>query len=130
MLFRSFPCLAQEEIDTHLHVLTIDLNDNYANAFSSRNALDIMQAKYGGNSWHTTGTDLHHALLGNPLGGGVAYIGQVCDSQWGFGLTASLTGSYTGMDSAVVWDVMAVRGFLLRARAARRAWFSADADLV
>ena len=71
----SFPSLTQKEIDTHLHVLTIDLNDNYANAFSSRNALDIILAKYGGNAWHTAGTDLHNAL-GTPLAAASPTLGR------------------------------------------------------
>ena len=74
-------------------------------------ALDTMQtifARVGGN-WHYTSPsgvkpDLHHALLAKNLGGGLAYVGVICDSNLGFGLTANMNGNFVSMDNAVVWD--------------------------
>jgi hypothetical protein len=42
------------------------------------------------------------------MGGGIAYVGVICDSDYGFGLSASLSGNYVSMGNAVVWDMMVV----------------------
>ena len=72
-----------------------------------------MVARYGRTSWHYTSPsgvkpDLHHALLGKDLKGGIAYVGVICREDYGFGLSASLSGSYRSMSNAVVWDMMVV----------------------
>jgi hypothetical protein len=102
------------EIDTHLNVLHIDLNNNYDNAADFFVALEDMQSKYANSSsWHFTSPagikpDLHHALLSKNFGGGIANEGVICDSENGFGLSADLNGSYQSMDNAVAWDMMVV----------------------
>lgn len=63
--------------------------------------------------WHYTSPtgvvpDLHHALLGNQLGGGVAFLSRVCDPRFGYGVSASLQGSFDSLDSAAVWDMFVV----------------------
>jgi len=65
------------------------------------------------SSWHFTSPtgikpDLHHALLSKSLGGGLAYVGVICNSETGFGLTADISGSYQSMGNAVVWDMSVV----------------------
>lgn len=69
----------------------------------------IMRANYANsNTWHSANTDLHHALLGG-IGGGIAYIGVLCSSNWGFGLTGGLSGSFVSMGEPTVWDM---KGFM------------------
>jgi hypothetical protein len=63
-----------------------------------------MRSNYGGNTWHSPDVDLHHALLGG-IGGGIAYIGVVCRSNWGFGLTGGMKGSFESMGLPMVWDM-------------------------
>jgi hypothetical protein len=53
--------------------------------------------------------DLHHALLGGIHGGGIAYIGVVCRSDYGFGLTSGLSGTFQSMGETVLWDM---KGFM------------------
>jgi hypothetical protein len=75
-----------------------------------------MKTKYArsaSDGWHYTSPggikpDLHHALLSRNLGGGIAYMGVICDSSGGFGLSASLSGDYLSMGNAVVWDMNVV----------------------
>jgi hypothetical protein len=104
----------QTEIDTHLNVLYIHLNGNYESAPNTEVALDTMVSIFGrSSSWHFTSPtgiqpDLHHALLGKSLNGGIAYVGAICNSDVGFGLSASLSGSYQSMSQAVVWDMIVV----------------------
>ena len=108
----------QEEIDTHLNVLHIEVTDRY-NSFGwgqTSNALNAMMQHFSGHTtsfpdsiapapwtWHHPNTDLHHALLGNVMGGGIAYVGVLCNAGYGFGLSANMVGSYQTMNEAVVW---------------------------
>lgn len=95
------------EIDTHLHVAFVELNTVYDLSTSTSDALSIMRATYAASSWHTAGIDLHHALLGKGLGGGIAYVGVLCRSDYGYGLTASIGGGFVSLDYRVVWDLVA-----------------------
>ena len=75
-----------------------------------------METKYGRSAsvgWHYTSPDgikpdLHHALLSKNLGGGIAYIGVICNSTVGFGLSAELSGDYLNIGNAIVWDILVV----------------------
>ena len=106
--------MSQTEINTHLNVLHIDLNSNYESATSSGGALQIMRSKFArSGGWHFASPsgvqpDLHHALLSRNLGGGIAYLGVLCNPTYGFGLSGSLSGNYRGMGNALVWDMMVV----------------------
>jgi hypothetical protein len=99
-----------------LNVLHINLNTNYDTTTNTGGALDIMTTRYARSAvdgWHYTSPegikpDLHHALLSNNLGGGIAYMGVICDSSGGFGLSASLRGNYLSMGNAVIWDMKVV----------------------
>ena len=97
----------ESEIDTHLHVHTIKLSTLYDSSTSTNDALTRMKDNYGGTSWHTDEIDLQHALLGLELGGGIAYIGTVCNPDYGFGLSSGLNGDFTSLDQRVVWDLKA-----------------------
>ena len=97
----------ESEIDTHLHVHTIKLSTLYDSSTSTNDALTRMKENYGGTSWHTDQIDLQHALLGLELGGGIAYIGTVCNPDYGFGLSSGLNGDFTSLDQRVVWDLKA-----------------------
>ena len=97
----------ESEIDTHLHVHSIKLSTLYDSSTSTSEALSTMRNAYGGNNWHAPNVDLQHALLGLELGGGIAYIGSLCNTDYGFGLTAGLTGDFTSLDQRVVWDLKA-----------------------
>ena len=108
--------LFQTEIDTHLNILHIVLNANYAASTSTSAALTQMRTLYSRTAtqgWHYISPngikpDLHHAVLGKNLGGGIAYVSVICNSNYGFGLSASLSGGYISMGNAVVWDMMVV----------------------
>ena len=100
----------EKEIDTHLNVAVIDVNTNYDDSTSTSDALSLMRTNWKGDSsvsWHTSGIDLHHALLGKALGGGIAYVGVLCRADYGFGLTASMVGSFVSLNYRVVWDLVA-----------------------
>jgi hypothetical protein len=97
-----------------LHVLHINLNNNYEGYSSTGSVLDEMRSLYGdADVWHYTSPsgikpDLHHALLGESIGGGKAGVGVICDPLRGFGMSSSLKGNFVSMDSAIVWDMVVV----------------------
>ncbi|KAL7470486.1 hypothetical protein ACHAXS_010742 [Conticribra weissflogii] len=99
----------EREIDTHLHVAHIDHNNVYDSATSTSEALDIMTETYASDEgWHYTdgfGIDLHHAMLGNNLNGGKAYVGVICRSDGGFGVSTGMRGN---AQNIAFWDVWVV----------------------
>ena len=69
-LFVGANTIFETEIDTHLHVLHVELNANYDTTYDTRSALNIMTTKFGSRAggWHYTSPtgiqpDLHHTLL-------------------------------------------------------------------
>lgn len=67
-LFVGANTIFETEIDTHIHVLHVELNTNYDTISDTRSALSMMTNKFGREGWHyrsPTGIepDLHHALL-------------------------------------------------------------------
>lgn len=95
-------------------MLHIHLTTAYDGFTSTSNALTSMRNAYGtGNGWHFTSDqgytpDLHHGLFGKGMGGGIAYLGVICNWAYGFGLSAGLTGAFESMDNAAVWDMYVV----------------------
>ena len=82
------------------------LTSRYNNVNSALAGLDVMRNAWAGNKWSNNQVDLHHALLGKRLGGGVAYLGVVCNKNYGMGVSGSISGSFTSLDAETVWDAM------------------------
>eukprot|EP00581_Thalassiosira_minuscula_P012760 CAMPEP_0183715640 /NCGR_PEP_ID=MMETSP0737-20130205/9783_1 /TAXON_ID=385413 /ORGANISM="Thalassiosira miniscula, Strain CCMP1093" /LENGTH=800 /DNA_ID=CAMNT_0025944757 /DNA_START=137 /DNA_END=2539 /DNA_ORIENTATION=+ len=100
----------EAEVNTRLTVASIKVTDNYENYTNSRDALFHMKDTYGNSSgeWHYNeghGIDLHHAILGKKMNGGVAFVGRVCSPEYGFGISPGMRGSFLSLDFATVWDV-------------------------
>lgn len=111
-IFTGANTIYESEINTHLNILHITLNNNYDSSTSTSGALTTMRSIYSSQNFNYYDgpgrIDVHHALLSKSLGGGIAYLGVLCDSLYGFGLSASLSGQFASMDNAVVWDMMVV----------------------
>lgn len=62
--------------------------------------------------WRSQRTDvprsLSHMLSGKRLGGGVAYLGTLCDTSYGYGLSASLNADFDIAHPASLWDIYVV----------------------
>lgn len=95
----------EKEIDTHLSVQQIIFTNRYDGTTSTSGALDLIRGRFGGNEW-TPEADLHHALLGANLGGGIAFLGTVCNTGFGFGISANMAGTYGGPGAEIVWDLV------------------------
>ena len=105
VLVSAASAIYEQEIDTHLHVTHVEKTNRYDGVSSTSDALKIMRTDFAGSSWHYDNIDLHHALLGNRLGGGIAYVGALCNSQYGFGLSANLVGNFESLGASTVWDL-------------------------
>jgi hypothetical protein len=106
-IFTAANTVYEHEVDTHLNVKEISYATIYDGAGNAGDALDIMFDTYGSNNWHTD-VDLHHALMGKSVGGGVAYLGVVCNSNYGYGVSGSMNGNFVDINQAMVWDMSVV----------------------
>ena len=95
-----------DRVKTHLNVVQMEQTNVYKNIKSASEGLQIMRKNWGGNKWSYPKVDLHHAILGADLGGGIAYVGVLCNKNYGFGVSTSVKGSFTNMNAGVTWDSM------------------------
>lgn len=96
---------------THVNVKYIRQTDYYDDVSSTSEALAKMK-EMGGVQWHKEGVDLHYALLGKALNGGIgersgiAFIDDsLCDSTKGFGVVSGLEGRFDRLDERVGTDL-------------------------
>ena len=66
----------------------------------------------GTNTWPAD-ADLAHFLSGASLGGGIAYLGVLCNQNFGFGVSANLRANinwqtWTGNSSPIAWDFIVI----------------------
>ncbi|KAL7499778.1 hypothetical protein ACHAWT_007892, partial [Skeletonema menzelii] len=92
--------ILNNEYDLHLNVVQISETNifDYLGFGTIRDALKLMRETYGGTVGKDKGAQLRHAMLGNELGGGIAFTDAVCDSSWGFGISSGLRGEINNMD--------------------------------
>jgi hypothetical protein len=100
----------EREIMTHINVVRIRQSDLYVDVDLTDDALDMMKDEYGG--FNDDDVDLHYALLGNKLKGGlgersgVAFIEKsLCDSSRGFGVVSGLEGDFDNLDERFGTDL-------------------------
>ncbi len=81
---------------------------------SGMNTADMLQEFRGswGSNWPAD-ADLAHFLSGANLGGGIAYVDVLCDRNFGFGVSASITGfiefsTFNGASSPLNWDYVVI----------------------
>jgi len=108
-LFAGMNIIYQKEVDTHLSIVEIKQVNRYDSSSSAGDALAIQRNQLIGGNWPNADADLVHAILGRNLGGGVAYLGQICNTNYGLGVSAGITGTYKiGSPKAMVWDIVVV----------------------
>jgi len=108
LLVSASNIIYEKEVDTHLSISHIEYTTRYDSASGTSSALSIQRNRFLGNSFGDgrQNVDLHHAVLGNQLGGGIAYLGVLCNKNYGFGVSANMVGSFVSLDAATVWDSM------------------------
>lgn len=98
-----------------MHVIHIAKTTIYDNQSQTSGALDVMMSRYSNsNAWHyidsATGhtPDLHHGIFYKSMGGGIAYLTAVCDSGYGYGVSAGVRGSLDDIGGEMFWDLTVV----------------------
>ncbi|MBI5433773.1 MAG: zinc-dependent metalloprotease [Planctomycetes bacterium] len=79
---------------------------------SSGDLLDEFVAAWAPNQWPVS-ADLAHFISGASLGGGVAYVGVLCNPSFGFGVSGNIAGdidwgAWTGQAASFTWDFVVV----------------------
>jgi len=68
-----------------------------------------MVETYGNDeAWHYPNIDVHHALLGKNLRGGMAKVAVLCRPDQGFALSTQISGKFESIDAAMMWDFLIV----------------------
>ena len=73
-LVNSANVVYEEEVDAHLNVVKVEEIDIFGKAKSLRDGLKILRPHYEGRVGSSE-VNLVHAMLGQDLGGGIAFIG-------------------------------------------------------
>eukprot|EP00804_Cyclotella_cryptica_P000344 CCRYP_008670-RA/>CCRYP_008670-RA protein AED:0.05 eAED:0.05 QI:105/1/1/1/0.71/0.62/8/313/890 len=104
-LFVAANVMFEKEIMTHLNIISIRQTDMYDEVDSTDEAMAKVKNEYGGDQWLDQRIDLHYALLGKKMHGGleqragIAFVEKsLCDSLIGFGLVSGVTGSFHSLD--------------------------------
>ncbi|MFT5288176.1 MAG: hypothetical protein ACI8PQ_000438 [Planctomycetota bacterium] len=74
--------------------------------------LNEFRAAWNSSGWPAT-ADLAHFISGANLGGGVAYVGVLCNQVFGYGVSANINGSinwgtFDGSPGSFTWDYVVV----------------------
>ena len=110
-LFAYATSVYEAELGTSLHIASLDLWTGGAGTDPwTQSACD--QALYElRDYWNAnrTGVDrtVTHLFSGKSTGCGIAYVGVLCNSTYGYGLTGSISGNFDIANPTVVWDVLA-----------------------
>ncbi len=113
-LFAYASTVYEREIDTNLTISWSRLwtggaaSDPWTASNATDSALYEFRDHWNASSEIPGDRSIAHMLSGKPLGGGIAYVGVLCDDTWGYGLSASLGGSFDITDPAMVWDLLVV----------------------
>jgi len=109
----------EKEFDTHLNIIKVEQIDIFQNAnlirpgpkkvSELRDGLSVMRKHYEGTVGTVRGTNgetvnLVHALIGQEMGGGIAFIDTICDSTYGVGFSSGLKGTLSTNTNMVVND--------------------------
>ena len=102
----------ERELLTHINVKHAKQTDFYDNVYSTSDALAKMKRDTEDVEWQREGIDLHYALLGKKLVGGlvdrsgIAFIeNSLCDSTKGFSVVSGLEGGFDRLDESLGTDL-------------------------
>ena len=74
--------------------------------------LEEFRSSWSSGGWPAS-ADLAHFISGANLGGGLAYVGVLCNQNYGFGVSGNISGninwgSWTGQPATFTWDFVVV----------------------
>jgi len=106
LLISAVNTILGSEMNVRLNIVRVDEIDIMKGVDNLRDGLRELRLHYEGTvgvSREEDGNEtihLVHALLGQDIGGGIAFIDTVCSSQWGVGLSSGLQGSMDNLADA------------------------------
>ena len=77
------------------------------NHTSTLNGLEDFQSYWNANRT-TVSRATAHFLSGRSLGGGIAYLGVLCNTTYGYGYSANISGQFQINNPQPVWDIIVV----------------------
>ncbi|MCP3919053.1 MAG: hypothetical protein GY711_26215 [bacterium] len=109
----------ERDVQTSLSIVYLGIHSDPDDGWTAQDlpgsdagdVLDEFRAAWAGNL--PAGAHLAHFVSGAPLGGGVAYVGVLCNSSFGFGVSGSINGNidwgaFVGAPSVLSWDFVVV----------------------
>ena len=112
-LFAYASTIYEREIGTSMNVSYLRLwsggtaSDPWTATAGTSAALDEF-VTYWRNNMASVNRTLAHMLSGKGLGGGVAYVGVLCDNRYGYGLSSSPGYNFTPGTTQTLWDTLVV----------------------
>lgn len=111
-LFAAMSAIYERDVGTILRVSHLSLwpegpaSDPWAATSTMAGLNEFMDAWRASHG--DVGRTVAHFLSGKRTGGGVAYVGVLCSSYYGYGFTGSINGRFSVSDPWLFWDVMGV----------------------
>jgi hypothetical protein len=113
-LFAYASTVYEREINTNLVISWSRLwtggaaSDPWNASDDTLSALEEFQDYWNSGSDVPDTRTIAHMLSGKSLGGGIAYVGVLCNSYYGYGVSASLSKNFDSYSPSVVWDILVV----------------------
>lgn len=110
-LFAFATTLYERETQTRLTLGQINLWPNAATdpwSFTSTSTGLTAFRNYWLSNKQGVSRTTAHFLSGKNLGGGIAYLGVLCNNNYGFGLSASMQGNFSINNPQPLWDIIVV----------------------
>ncbi|MFN0009057.1 MAG: zinc-dependent metalloprotease [Planctomycetota bacterium] len=107
------------DVQTTLSIEYLGIYSNAADPWTTQDSggstnalLDEFRNDWVANGWPVP-ANLAHFVSGANLGGGIAYLNVLCNSTWGFGVSANISGTvnwgaWTGLPGNFTWDFVVV----------------------
>jgi hypothetical protein len=109
-LFAYASTIYESEVNTSLRVSYLKLWTTSADPWiqtSCGSVLSEFRSYWIQNNSSISRTTTH-MLSGKATGCGISYIGALCNSSYGYGVSGNLTGSFNILNPGVVWDILVV----------------------
>jgi hypothetical protein len=109
----------QTDIQTSLSIAYLGVYTTAGDPWTSQDGggdagdlLDEFRDAWNLSGWPAT-ADLAHFISGANLGGGIAYVGVLCNASFGYGVSGNVNGNinwgaWTGQSAAFTWDFVVV----------------------
>ena len=103
-LFAYISTLYLAEIRTNLQVGNLYLYTSNNDPWTGMNTTDALIELVNYWTAHRSGVErtLTHLVSGKNVGGGLAYLGELCSSNYGYGVSMSMSGRFTPMNPQII----------------------------